>query len=122
MNNKQNLKDAIIGILLLITILALLNPMDILMPSTLQMILIGIFGTLVLTILIFIWRENPKDEREETHILLTNRISFFVVSVSLLIALIVQTINHTLDIWIPLSLGLMLLAKIFSLIYFRNRM
>lgn len=115
----KNIKDILFLLLLIISTLLLLNPLNIIMTDSISMISIGIISLIVIAVLIFTWKENPKDEREELHLYIASRISFFLVTTLLLVALIVQTFNHNIDPWIPLSLCILLISKIIIIFYLR---
>lgn len=119
--NKEYLKDFILIIVLIIASFLLVNPFGLIMTDELQMVVLALTCIVVITILIFLWKENPTDEREETYLLISNRIAFFAVSITLLIALIVQVFQHRIDEWIAISLCILLLSKILSIIYLKNK-
>lgn len=70
---------------------------------------------------VYLWRESPEDEREGLHALQAGRISFLVGAGLLTIGIVVQSVQHELDIWLPVVLGGMVLAKTISVAYSRRR-
>jgi len=119
--NKENLKDLILITLLIGSSFLLINPFGLIMTDQLQMVILALASIIVITFLIFIWKENPRDEREEAYLIVSSRISFFSVAIVLLIALVVQTLQHMADVWVTLALFTLLLSKIFSIIYMKCR-
>ena len=111
MVNKQKitLSTAIIFICL---IFALTDPIDILMPTEVQNML------LVATILVYaifaglIYKEKPADEREEFLLKRSSRTAFLVGITVLLTAIVFQTLNKNLDNWLIVSLGSMVATKV----------
>jgi len=119
--NREHFKDLISIILLIGSSFLLINPFGIIMTDQLQMAILALASIVVITFLIFIWKEDPKDEREEAYLVVSSRISFFSVAIVLLVALVVQTLQHMVDIWVTLALFTLLLSKIFSIIYLKNK-
>lgn len=67
------------------------------------------------------WLEHSHDEREDHHIFLAGRIAFISGSSILAVGIIVQLLSGTLDIWLPIALGVMILSKTAALMYFRAK-
>ena len=91
------------------------------MPNTATMVILvcallafAIFGALV-------WRERATDEREVAHRSLAGRIGFLVGAVALAIGVLVQSLQHQLDPWLVIGLGVMVLGKLVGLVYVRLR-
>ncbi len=110
--NNQNIKDLLFLILLVISFFFLINPLGIIMTTDFEMALLALVSLVVISVLIFAWKENPIDEREETHLLIASRLSFFASAIILLVAIIVQTLQHRIDVWIPIVLFVHLSSKI----------
>jgi len=117
--NKQFLIEIIITIILLILLVLVLNPMELWMPPQATMMLTAFILVTFLIFSAFIWREQSHDERENLHKLMAGRIGFLAGSGILVTGIIVQTLKHTLDPWLVIALGGMVLVKIFSTIYAR---
>lgn len=110
--NNAKLREWVLAGLISLAILALLNPFNFLMPSAVGLIIVMMLALLVIAFAVFVWRERPNDEREELHALKAARISFFVGGGVLLLAVIVQSINHAIDPWLLVALGSMVIAKL----------
>ncbi|TSC71555.1 MAG: Uncharacterized protein G01um101470_550 [Parcubacteria group bacterium Gr01-1014_70] len=115
---KNNLLQEIFVSLVLVVLLVLfLNPFGFWMPDALVMMMV--LGLIVVFALFsgFIWKEQARDEREMLHRMLAGRIAYLVGTGMLVLGIIVQTVRHDLDSWLVLTLGAMILAKIFGIIY-----
>lgn len=106
--------EVIIGIVVLGILGIFLNPTHLLMPDSINMLLI--LG-LVLGFLSFVglfWRERANDEREAVHMQKAGRISFFVGSTLLVVGIVIQALNHEVDPWLLYALSGMVLTKLIS--------
>jgi len=116
--SKQELS---IVALLLLLIIFLLNPFHFWMPDMMVMAavasLVIIFGLYT----VLLWREQPHDERESMHQLRAGRLAFFVGTLTLLFGMSVQILRSTLDPWLPLTLGAMVVMKAISFMVSRAR-
>lgn len=87
------------------------------MPKTADaMFIVGIVVAF-LAFSAFIFKEKSLDERESSHILKASRISYLVGVGVLTFALIIQTLMHSIDIWIVYALTAMVLSKLISRVY-----
>ncbi len=108
-------KDKIVAVLLLsgLALVAFLAiaPDALIMPSSLQMLIIGLVVVLLSFYLGFIWREQPKDERENEILSGASRAGYIAGSVVLLVALAIQSFQHHLDSAVPIALVVMVAIK-----------
>lgn len=95
----------------IITFLAV-APEAIVMPSALQMIILAFVLVLVSGFLIFLWREQPEDERELHNQALASRWAYIIGSIVLIVALLIQSLKHDIDSAIPIALLAMIATKI----------
>ena len=65
----------------------------------------------------FILQEQPQDEREVVLKMKSGRIAYVSGLAILLTALIVQGMQHSIDPWIAVSLGVMVAAKLIARTY-----
>ncbi len=114
---KNNLKETIVIVCLVVVAILLLNPFNFWMPSIMVMsmllvalVLFGIFTS-------FILREKNLDEREGAHRTLAGRNAFLAGSATLLIAICVQELSSNLDPWIVIAFLAMILAKVTTRIW-----
>ena len=111
MNSKSS-SELGIAIILILLIIGLTDPVDILMPSNVQMLL------LVLVVLFYsvfaglMFREKPSDEREEMILYQSSRVGFLIGTTVLILGIVYQVINSSLDNWLVWSLGLMIVSKV----------
>ena len=117
---KNNFLQEIFVSLALIALLVLfLNPFGFWMPNTLLIMMIAGLIVLFSVFASFIWRENVKDEREALHRFMAGRIAYLSGVGGLVLGIIVQSLQHNLDGWLIVILGVMIFAKITGLIYGR---
>lgn len=119
---KNNLTQEItISLILIVLLIFFLNPFKFWMPTVLLMFMI--LGLLVAFCIFasFIWREKPRDEREDLHKMIAGRIAFLVGAATLVAGIIIQSLFHQLDYWLVLTLSIMILAKIAGLFYGQMR-
>ena len=111
-SSEVAIASVLIGILIVC-----LNPFGLFMPppilNMLLIILLITFGIFAATV----WREHEKDEREKFHKLFAGHLAFLTGTTLLVIGIIIQELNHTLDPWLVYTLVGMVLAKIIGRIY-----
>lgn len=110
-----------ISFLLLVFLIALLNPLNFGMPPPVQTTMMIVFGALFLVSIGFVWQENTADERERLHRFIAGRFAYIVGTAVLVTGVLVQSLSHTLDIWLVAALALMIIAKMIGIIYSRSR-
>jgi len=109
--------EIIIALIFLILMFLCLDPFDWLMPSMAQMLFLVLLVLVAAIFSTFVWREGKGDERELMHRMLAGRIAFLAGIIILLIAIVIQSLNHQLDHWLIITLGVMVIAKIVGLLY-----
>lgn len=110
-----------IGIILLGILAVFLNPSHLLMPDSVNTMLIL---SLIVGFLVFIgliWREQASDERDTVHIQKAGRLSFFVGISILVIGVVTQAIQHNIDPWLLYALSGMVLTKLISRVFHQLR-
>ena len=65
----------------------------------------------------FVMYEQAHDEREVLHKMHAGRIAYLSGIAVLTTALVVQGLNHTIDPWISIALGVMVISKLFTRFY-----
>ena len=117
---KNNLKETIITLGLVILAVLLLNPFHFWMPDMMVMgmlvvilVLFGIFAS-------FILREKTFDERDSLHRTLAGRNAFLSGATVLILGIIVQGYSHSVDPWLVIALTIMIITKIFTRIWSDN--
>ena len=119
---KNNfLQEIFVSGALIVLLVLFLNPFGFWMPNTLLLMMIA--GLIVVFALFasFIWRETAQDEREALHRFMAGRIAYLAGAGGLVVAIIIESLQHDLDPWLVGILGIMILAKISGLIYGRTK-
>jgi hypothetical protein len=112
----------IVVALALVTVLFLpADPFRLLMPTEVQMVLLGALAAAAAVYAGLVFREKPADERESLHLYQASRIAYLAGTVALTAAIVVQDVLHRLDVWLPAVLGVMILTKLVVLLWARYR-
>lgn len=112
MKKYKSLLDIVLLLGLSVLALLAIAPKALVMPTSLQMLILAIVLGLIAAFLVLLWREQPDDEREMQNQALASRLAYIVGSLALIAALIIQSLNHSLDPAIPVALLLMIATKI----------
>jgi hypothetical protein len=108
---KNNIKETIVTLGLIVIAVLLLNPFHFWMPDMMVMSMLAIalvhFGVFAS----FILREKAVDERDDQHKALAGRNAFLAGSATLILG-IVQGYSHAVDEWLVVALIVMILTKI----------
>lgn len=110
-------QEIIVSLIFVILIVFLLNPFHAWMSPSVLMAGNAILFIVFVLFAGLIWREKGRDERETVHIMRAGRFAFISGVAILTIGIIVTSIQHQPNMWIALSLGIMILAKITGLVY-----
>lgn len=114
--------ESVSAIVILGVAVLFLNPGNLTMPdSMISMLIIGLIVSF-LTFSAYLLREKSSDEREAIHILTAGRISYLVGVGTLILGIILQTLNHDIDPWLVIALCVMVFSKLLSRIYSHFRM
>jgi ABC-type xylose transport system permease subunit len=112
MNKNKFLFDIILLFgLTAITFLSI-APKSFVMPSSVQMVILGIVVGLIATFMVFLWKENPRDEREFENQVSASRLAYLAGCLTLISFLIYQSITHSVDPGVPITLLVMIATKI----------
>ena len=84
------------------------------LPKALMTISMLALVVLVATFFVFIFREQPRDEREAHQALMGGQASYMIGAGILLIGIVVESFAHNLDPYLPITLAAMVLAKLLS--------
>jgi hypothetical protein len=117
MKRFNYLTEFIISMVLIIMLILFINPFNFLMPGVVLMVMITVLTVIVVLFASLVWNENPKDERDYLHTMVAGRFAFLAGCIVLTLGIIIQSIQHNLSIWLPISLGVMVISKIISRIY-----
>jgi hypothetical protein len=113
------IKEIVISTILIIILISFLQISELTMPMSVEFSLIVFLIILFLAYTTTIWKELPRDEREEQHQLKAGRASFLVGAGVLTLGSIYQLLQHEVDPWLIISLIVMILVKVISRIYYQ---
>ncbi|PIT89265.1 MAG: hypothetical protein COU27_01250 [Candidatus Levybacteria bacterium CG10_big_fil_rev_8_21_14_0_10_36_7] len=116
------LKEIAIPTILIVALILLANPYMFWMPSPMQMLILVVFVITFVLFGSFIWKEKAADERENLHRYIIGRFAFLTVTTILVFGIILQTINHSLDIWLVITLISGILAKVAGRYYAQKKL
>lgn len=118
MLTKNNfLGEITISVILIILLILLLNPFNFWMPTAMHMMMIVGLAVFIIIFAGYVWKEKSHDERESLHRNIAARYGYLAGIGILSVGVIIQSMQHTLDIWLIVSLTVMILAKIIGVIY-----
>lgn len=106
--------EYLIAIALIILLGLLANPFMLWMPTPTQMVVVLVAAILAVVYGGFVLKEQAGDERETLHRMLAGRAAFLTSMSVLTLALIYQGVTHAVDPWIPATLALVIIAKLFA--------
>ena len=119
---KNNLKiEMVISIVLVILSVLLLNPFHFWMPNMIHMLMLAFTLVIFALFAVFILREKVRDERDTVHRMLSGRVAFITGSALLIIGIVVQSLQHAVDVWLVVVLVAMVLSKLITRMYSDNR-
>lgn len=111
---KKNNSELGMLILTIVAVAILLGTRENPMSNAGLYMVIGLFAVGVMGYGSYAWLERPADERERELLMVASKHAYLVSSLVMAIGIIVQSINHDLDIWLPLALGSALTVKLIS--------
>jgi hypothetical protein len=118
---SPELSEWLLGAAIVVALVLLINPSNVLMPSAFTLTLIMILAVTMIAFAVFVWREQPRDEREALHGLKAGHISYFIGAGVLVTAIIVQVVQHELDQWLAVALGAMVITKLLVSAWIRRK-
>ncbi len=112
MKKYKPLLDIILLVGLGVIIFFAIAPNAIVMSTSFQMIVLAAVLVLLAGFMVLLWREYPADEREAYNQTLASRFAYLAGALILIVALIIQSLNHDIDPVVPLALFGMIATKI----------
>ncbi len=110
--NKNS--EIIIASLFIVFLFLCLNPFGWFMYSMWEMLILVALVIIFAIFTIFVWKEGKGE-------MLAGRHAFLVGTTTLIAGIVVQSLQHDLDHWLVITLGVMVLAKIFGLLYSQKK-
>ncbi|OGH12226.1 MAG: hypothetical protein A2776_01755 [Candidatus Levybacteria bacterium RIFCSPHIGHO2_01_FULL_40_10] len=120
MKETQN-TEIIISTILILLLIFFLNPLHILMPDPLLTMMIIFLLILFAIFSSFIFKEKVKDEREALHRFIGARFAYLSGTVILVVGIILQSLNHNVDVFLVFTLIIMILSKIVGFMYAKSK-
>lgn len=114
---KNNLKETIVTVALIVLAILLLKPFHFWMPDMMVICMLAITLALFGVFASFILRERVVDERDWQHRTLAGRNAFLAGSGVLTLGIVVQGYAHAVDPWLVVALIVMIVVKIGSRIW-----
>ncbi len=109
---KNNIKETVVTVALILVATFLLNPFDFWMPDMVVMCMLAVTLALFGVFASFILREKSLDERDDQHKYLAGRNAFLAGAAVLTLGIVVQGYFHTVDPWLVIALVIMIIVKI----------
>lgn len=114
---KTITQEIIPSLILIVLVLSFVDPLHIWMPSHTEMLSLFVLVIVYIIYAVFMWRESAKDERENLHRLMASRNAWLAGNTVLVVAIVVQSIDYTIDPWLLFALVSSVLAKSITRIY-----
>ncbi|HVT01602.1 MAG TPA: hypothetical protein VHE53_05260 [Patescibacteria group bacterium] len=121
MKEKIPTSELAVSIIFILLLIFFLNPFHILMPDPMLTLMIVVLLVLFGIFASFVFQENVHDERESLHRFIAARFAYLIGTGVLVIGIIIQSLSHNVDIFLVITLILMVLAKVAGFIYAKNR-
>lgn len=113
--------ETVVAVVLIVFLVWFVNPFDFFMTDAFHMTLLGVIVACFAVFAMFLWKESCRDEREQLHRFVAARFASITVGGALLSGTIVQAFHHAIDPWLPMSLAIMVFAKILGRLYAERR-
>lgn len=109
---KNNIKEIIVTVFLIIIAVLLLNPFHFWMPDMMMIVILCIALIVFGFFTSFVLHEVSEDEREEQHRGLAGRNAYLVGSAVLMAGIVIQGYSHDVDPWLVIALIAMVVVKV----------
>jgi len=114
---KSSLKELFAALGLIAMLILLLDPMSLYYSNmTLAMYLVFLV-VFYIVFALFIVKDKPADEREESLQRFASRVAFMLGTGTLLLGVVVQSLTHSIDPWLVITLIVMISAKLLATKY-----
>jgi hypothetical protein len=110
----NKIKEILMAVGLIIILVFLLNPFDIYYSNMVLMSSLTVLILLFIFFSIFILKDKPVDEREEAHQSFAGRVAYLCGTAVMITGIVVQSISHSIDIWLVVALGVMIVSKLLA--------
>ncbi len=111
-------KETYAGALFVLLLLAFADPLMVFMPTPLFYCISALFIATAALFVGLILRERPQDEREEAHIRQAGRVGYLLGTLVLTLGVVVESmVHHTVDPWLLVALGALIVGKFVTYSY-----
>jgi len=117
---KNNATHILLTVFLLVLLILLTDPFMLWMPPLAVMLALFAVAAVIALWAGFVMKEKAMDEREALHRMKAGRIAYLAGLLILTVAFIVEGLAHRNDPWITLALGVMVVAKLVSRLYYEK--
>lgn len=118
---SKSISEKFVASTLIVFLIWFVNPFDFWMTDAFHMTLLGMIVALFAVFAMFLWKEEVADEREQLLRFIATRFAYTAGGSLLLLGTVVQAFSHKVDLWLPLTLTGMVLAKILGRWYAEKR-
>lgn len=118
-NKLQNYREPVLGVIILAALITIFTTKDVSMSDEVSFMLLTFFAIGVISYGVYVWQENPADEREKELLMIASKHAYLAGSFVVGLGIIVQSLNHELDSWLVAAFGATVLVKLIS--YFIHR-
>jgi len=108
---KKYFSESVMAFILLVLLICFVNPFGWWMPTSVHMVLLGMMIAAFSLFSLLVWRERYVDEREVFHGMLAARFAYLAGALVLVLGITIEAFQHNINPWLPLSLGVMVIAK-----------
>lgn len=109
---RKYVSEIVIALILVVILACFVEPFGFQMPKILHWIFLGLLFIVFSVFALFVCKERFADEREQYHGLVSARFAYLSGASILVIGITVEAFSHTINPWLPVSLGVMVLAKV----------
>jgi len=113
--------EVIISIIFLALLVLVADPFMKFMSHSLAYILLLALVIIFALFAGFVWREKAADERESLHRLTAGRVGYLLGTAGLLVGIVAEGFSGHIDPWLLIALGAMILGKLLSFVWSRNK-
>lgn len=118
---SRNLGEIVVSLVLVALVLLKLDPFQWTMPDRAEMVVLALVVAAYALYAGLFFRERSRDEREAYHLHIASRIAYLAGVGFLVLAVVVESFAHRLDPWIVGGLAAMVIVKMITLIWARQR-
>ena len=112
----KRLTEPVLAGLTLVMIGTIIGTKNVEMSDAASMMIVGLFSVALFAYVALVHREMPADEREKHISMTAGKYAYLAGALVLSIGIVAQSIEHDLDIWLPMALGAMVMTKLIAIV------